>query len=137
LLLLCAISEKAAAYDFPPACTYSLPIDLDAGEVGDESIYAILKFVRYPNGGSSSWPNEISVARPVIDEIFVQTQPITGAFFTFDQTVNVVAFSTGKLIGTGSFDVQAAPVPEPATLALFGAGLLALGGLARSRRRSV
>ena len=37
---------------------------------------------------------------------------------------------------TTSFDVEITRIPEPATLAIFGAGLIMLGGLVRKRRRA-
>jgi hypothetical protein len=37
------------------------------------------------------------------------------------------------LFGSGTITVQTTPVPEPATLAMFGTGILGLAGLIRKK----
>ena len=50
-------------------------------------------------------------------------------------TLNAVAFSGGQLIGTGNF-ITFTTVPEPGTLALFGAGLAGFGAMRLRRRKA-
>jgi PEP-CTERM motif len=47
---------------------------------------------------------------------------------------DVVAFTNGQLIGTGTFEVTAT-TPEPSSLLLFGSGLLGLIGMAYLQKR--
>lgn len=55
------------------------------------------------------------------------------AWFTFGGTFTVVAWSDGAIIGTGSSVGVPAAVPEPASIAVMGLGLV---GLARRRAKS-
>lgn len=56
------------------------------------------------------------------------------AYFSFDQEFfNVVAFSDGSIIGTGTVSVTAVETPEPATLAVLGLGLAGFAALRRRR----
>ena len=80
------------------------------------------------------------------NEVFTQALTLTGAptFFSFDTPlIDAVEFDTGALDADGAAggvlvldDVTISTVPEPATVALLATGLVAVGGVARIRRRA-
>jgi hypothetical protein len=56
-----------------------------------------------------------------------------GLFVPNDSSLDVVAFSSGQLIGTGFSSIS---VPEPMTLSLFGAGAVGVCALRRKKKKT-
>jgi len=95
----------------------------------------------FPSISESKWVNDLlttplGTPYPTADYFaFISDAKAAGLYGVNGTAIKAVAFSTGTVIGTGSVLITLpATVPEPMTLAMFGAGLA--GAAALRRRKS-
>lgn len=103
------------------------------GDANEESLIAALR-----TAGSSAVESEVNAAVNLISSFGLNEANDASAWFRIDGAFKIVAFSDGELIGSGISRLQflpAAAVPEPASLALAGLGVLGVLAFERSRRR--
>ncbi len=132
-------SGNFVGYDFNGTTSYGINWGADRvkGGIGDTIITGagsgsvLIDELVYVGVGNAYWPQDIAQMADTTAYIYDEELSITGGYCVYD-AANQNGFCQSRTV-----DVQVAPVsgsvPEPATLTLLGAGLLALG---RFRRKS-
>jgi hypothetical protein len=88
----------------------------------------------FPNTNETTLINDLVTTENVGDIFDFASGPNGSIYFTPGDTFTAVAFSDGRIIGTGTSSFVTADAPEPLTLSLFGAGLAGLGAVRRRRK---
>jgi hypothetical protein len=101
---------------------FTLPNDLSTTIGGDGSLTNAFIFIGYLDGGNITWNGPSTLA-------FNDGSVLTA---TMDN-ISVRGFD-GIATGSGNLNLTLTKVPEPATTAMFGLGLLALGFFAMRRK---
>jgi hypothetical protein len=95
----------------------------------------------FPSISESKWISDLllpfGTSYPTADYLaFIGDAKADGLYGVNGQAIKAVAFSTGTVIGTGNVLITLpAAVPEPMTMAMFGAGLAGVAALRRRKRK--